>query len=272
MLNQHFNRVCDNVWCLLETSWIRRFDLSETTVTDRILLWLHENRALSSIQVAILAKTSYADEPVRGTDWEWWIGNGRHGWSRYAVQAKKLSHQENGGTRYHSLKQRAGQSLPEQFQHEVLARYARENHAVPIYAFYNYVRKTDYASYWQCKCAPYRQGKSHRDASKLGITVTPLKNVESAVSDHGQRSFEAIHEFPETVSMRCLACPKGEKMYRQVGLSVQERRLNPPEIFRKEKFSGNVVILGHKELPGELYNHDLGYYPKRIIKIETSES
>ncbi len=71
-------------------------------------------------------------ESVKGTDWEWWIGNRTHGYLRYAVQAKKLDAKTN---RYSSLNHKVGVGSKTLFQHDILEKYAHVNQAIPLYAF-----------------------------------------------------------------------------------------------------------------------------------------
>lgn len=268
--NQHFNHVCDKVWYFLQAADEYCITLRETTLTDLILLWLHEHKAsFRSMHTMIIQKISQDQEPDQGIDWEWWIGNQGRGWWRYAVQAKKLSQKKNS-IRYDSLRHVVGRSRPQQLQHEVLERYAQKNRAMPIYAFYNYVWKDDYRPYWHCK--------SCLDKSKLGITITPLKNVKWAISNRGMRTFDRLHEFPKTIPLRCLTCPNlrcptrpdGERKLGRndwgVYFDADAWHPNRPAIF------GESVELCRDSLPKKFYKGCPDDYPKIILILETNES
>lgn len=260
MLKHHLDLVCDDVWQRLENS--KRFNISqgEETCTDNLLLYLASQR-LSTINII---KTPKNKESVQGTDWEWWIGNEKTGFLRYAVQAKKLDLKTH---RYACLKQKVGKGASAQFQHKILEDYANANKAIPLYAFYNHLDTLHLPKKWNCPLP--------LDHSKLGCTVTPLNNVKNAISQIGARTFDKIHSLPETVPLRCLAvCPhlaltsvqSGKAKIQPFGLDARIYE-NPWKWLRE---IGDLQSFD--QLPCEYYNHELGYYPKRILLIETSES
>ncbi|WP_300583268.1 DUF6615 family protein, partial [uncultured Pseudoalteromonas sp.] len=86
MLDHHLNIVCDDVWNRLDNSTQFGINQGEETLTDNLLLYLASQK-LSNIKIIQTPKNK---EKVKGTDWEWWIGNRKQGYLRYAVQAKKL--------------------------------------------------------------------------------------------------------------------------------------------------------------------------------------
>lgn len=257
MLKHHLNEVCDKVWQRLESS--KRFGISqgEETITDDILLYL-ASQNLSTIKVI---QTPRSKEAIQGTDWEWWIGNSQTGFLRYAVQAKKLDLKTK---KYSSLKHKVGNGHSAEFQHNILEKYANTNNAIPLYAFYNHLDATKLPQKWNCPLP--------LDHSKFGCTVTPLKNVKKAIQTRGCRTFDKVHSFPETVPLRCLAaCPN---------LAINSAKNENSEI---KKFGINAKVyenpwgwiseLGHlnsfEQLPSQYYDHNLGYYPKRILFMET---
>lgn len=262
MLKHHLNIVCDDVWERLGNS--RKFGISqgEETLTDNLLLYL-ASQNLTTIRIIQTPKNF---EAVKDTDWEWWIGNRDQGYLRYAVQAKKLD--LNTG-RYASLNHKVGESSSAEYQHVILEKYAKANHAIPIYAFYNHLDTGAYPTTWNCP-KPF-------DLSKLGCTVTPLGNVKAAISNRGWRTFEKIHQFQETVPLRCLAeCPY---------IAFADRKTDNDKVYigrfnMEAKIYGNpwgwISEMGHlasyQQMPKEFYDHELGYYPKRILLIETVES
>jgi hypothetical protein len=256
-LKHHLNVVCDDVWERLKNSQKLGITQGEETLTDNLLFYLM-SKNLSSIKVIPTPKHK---EAVIGTDWEWWIGNSRSGYLRYAVQAKKLDLKTG---RYLSLKHKVGKGSGAQYQHKVLEDYARENQAIPLYAFYNHRDKADYSKEWNCPLPI--------DHPKLGCTVTPLKNVKTAISKRGWRTFERIHQFPETVSLRCLAeCPNIAITGDRSDTAYIQRFDTEAKVYRDPW--GWISEMSHLEsfeqMPSEFYNHELGYYPKRILLIET---
>ena len=115
MLQHHFNEVCDDVWNRLQNS--KAYGISQgEALTDNILLYL-ASQNLPNLKIIQTPKNL---EPVKGTDWEWWIGNRATGYLRYAVQAKKLDLKSG---RYSSLNHKVGSKT----QHQILEDYARVN-------------------------------------------------------------------------------------------------------------------------------------------------
>lgn len=259
MLEHHLNIVCEDIWNRLENS--KRFGINqgEETITDNLLLYLAQQN-LSSIKILQTPKNI---ESRKGTDWEWWIGNEKDGYLRYAVQAKKLDAKTG---RYSSLNHKVGKGSSAIFQHEILENYAKANKAIPLYAFYNHIDKPDYSDNWNCPLP--------LDHNKLGCTVTPLKNVLTAIKKRGHRTFDKIHEFQETVPLRCLAVCPNIAFRRQDGDVAYLPRFGEEAKVYENPF-GYLSEMGHlksfEQLPSHLYDHKLGYYPKRIMMVETDE-
>lgn len=253
------NVVCDDVWQRLGNS--KKFSISqgEETITDNLLLYLASQR-LFTIKIIQTPKNK---ERVKGTDWEWWIGNKATGFLRYAVQAKKLDLKTG---RYASLNHKVGDRVSAEFQHKILEDYANANDAIPLYAFYNHLDAAELPKKWNCPLPV--------EHSKLGCTVTPLMNVKKAISKRGWRTFEKIHSFPETVPLRCLAvCPNIAFVSAQYG-KAKIRRFGADATVYENPW-GWISEMGHlksfEQMPLQYYDHELGYYPKRILLIETSE-
>lgn len=259
MLKHHLNVVCDDVWERLENSQKLGITQGEETLTDNLLFYLM-SKNLSSIKIIPTPKPK---EAVKGTDWEWWIGNKRSGYLRYAVQAKKLDLKTG---RYLSLNHKVGKGSGAQYQHKILEDYARVNQAIPLYAFYNYLDKADYSKEWNCPLPI--------DHPKLGCTVTPLKNVKTAISKKGCRTFESIHQFPETVPLRCLAVCPNIAIVGDYSDTAYIRRFDTEAMVYRDPW-GWISEMGHlksfEQMPSEFYNRQLGYYPKRILLIETEQ-
>lgn len=260
MLKHHLNTVCDDVWERLENS--KRFGITqgEETLTDNLLLYL-ASQSLSSIRII---QTPKDKESIKGTDWEWWIGNRATGYLRYAVQAKKLDLKTG---RYSSLNHKVGKGSSAEFQHDILEWYAKANNAIPLYAFYNHIDAPNLPKNWNCPLPI--------EHSKLGCTVTPLANVKKAISNRGWRTFDRMHAFPETVPLRCLAeCPNIAFLRSRNNTVYLPRFKMEAKVY--ERPWGWISEMGHlssySQMPNEFYNHELGLYPKRILLIETGDS
>lgn len=109
---------------------------AEQTLTEHLLLEIKRAR-LPNVWVRQhppdpLNPKAILREDLTALDWEWWIGSPRRKWLRFAVQAKKLDLKSQ---RYRKLKHLVGTEA----QHELLARYAAANDAIPLYCFYNHV-------------------------------------------------------------------------------------------------------------------------------------
>ena len=109
----------------------------------------------------------------------------------------------------------------------------------------------------------------------MGCTVTPLANVKKSLAKRGWRTFERIHDFPETVPLRCLAdCPNIAFRRSQDNDQVFLPRFQMEARVYERPWSW-ISEMGHltsfSQMPSEFYNHDIGLYPKRILLIETGE-
>ncbi|MEQ4711863.1 DUF6615 family protein [Providencia alcalifaciens] len=259
MLKHHLNVVCDDVWDRIGNGKKYGISQSEETLTDNILLYLASQK-ISEIKIIQTPKNV---ESIKGTDWEWWIGNRNQGYLRYAVQAKKLDSRSN---RYASLNHKVGSGKSAMFQHEILEKYAIANQAIPLYAFYNHLEPDFYPKVWNCKL--------NFDLTKLGCTVTPLKNIKEAIKNRGWRTFEKIHSFPETVPLRCLAvCPMITALSGLNGIHNIKHFGVEAKVYKDPW--GWISEMGHlksfKQMPSTYYSHELGFYPKRILLIDNSE-
>ncbi len=259
MLHHHLNIVCDDVWNRLKDSKRLGISQGEETLTDNILLYLSQK----NIKDIRIIQTPKNIESIKGTDWEWWIGNSSTGYLRYAVQAKKLNSKTNT---YTTLNHKVGKKPHQEYQHVILEKYAKANGAIPIYAFYNHIEKDDYSKYWNCPLPI--------DIPKFGCTITTLKNVKKAISTRGCRTFEKIHKFSETIPIRCLAeCPKILAIYSGSTKDSIYKFGVEAKIYKNaiDSLSEIQFYETYEQLPEHLYNHEVGYYPKRILVIETNE-
>lgn len=257
MLHPHLEIVSSHTWETLHDARAFQISQGEETLTDNLLLNLLRQR----LPRLHLIKTPKNKEAMMGTDWEWWIGSRMRGFIRYAIQAKKLDPESH---RYQKLRHEVSTPRGIELQQSILKRYAVANSAVPLYALYNYLDLPDFKPYWNC---PHPL-----DVEQVGITVTPLANIEHAIAVRGQRSFESIHSQTDTIPLRCLAiCPH------------LRPTLSPKGVHQIAKFQFEAIIysfddiarllnLDHREIadfPADLYNPNIGIYPRRIAIIET---
>ncbi len=233
----------------------------EETITDLVLL---ELKRLSTPNIRII-QTSKPDEAHTGTDWDWWIGSDRVGWTRYAIQAKKMN-PANG--RYGSITQRTGSIM----QIDVLDKYAKRNGAIALYCFYNSVPSQSNSA-WNC-CKPY-------DEPQLACTVSPSFVVRPCITKRGTKNFDWIHSHVESVPWRCLNCTNAKKRFRQTKASSVSVDSNSdtedspelrsafyeqlPDSIRDAKEAGTLI-----GFPDDVYDHNLQSYPRRVVVLEST--
>lgn len=190
-----FEKLASYTWQRILFSEEFKISQGEETITDLNLLEI----AMSQYSGVKVIKTAKYEEKNQGTDWEWWIGNSRIGYLRYAVQAKKI---DKKFIHYKSL----GHKVESEQQIDILEKYARINRAIPLYCFYNYSDNTDLTPYWHCNL--------RLDDEQFGCTITPLKNVKQALQQRGKRTFAFLHSFVNTKPWRCLVrCPSLRQFY-----------------------------------------------------------
>lgn len=221
-------------------------------------------------------KTTKFFEAQSGIDWEWWIGDDRSGWLRFAIQAKKIG--PNG--RYDALKHHV--NLPhgrKMYQHNLLKRYAKAHGAIPLYCLFNSSINFDKNRHWHCS--------SHEEPEQLGCTLVPVKRIEEAIRKRGCRTFDYIHRDPNTFPWRCLFCPKCAGLS---ALLISSRfstgRLPrryfdlPPILARAKATDGILRPEDEADLPleessqrvNENAQSNLLIRPRRIMLIETNLS
>ena len=169
----------------------------EETITDLLMMDLY----VQGSKLAHFKQTSKPDEALWGTDFELWLGSGRLGWFRFAIQAKKLDLKSD---RYASLTQ-ANASGP---QIDLLEQFARLNRAAPLYCLYNHSEDADEFDHWHCCTGP-------TDLRELGCSVTPASNIRTAIGQWKGKNFKSIHrrkkhaalEVPSVLSEGVVSAP-----------------------------------------------------------------
>jgi len=255
-----FESIASSTWQRIRLGEAYKVSQGEETITDINLLELA--RANSSAVRVI--KTPKGKERYQGTDWEWWIGNDRLGWLRYAVQAKKVNPDTS---RYDVLEHKVGGAR----QIDILEQYAKANHAIPLYCFYNYLDHSSLSNYWHCNLS--------YQFEQFGCTVTPSKYVRRVLSQRGERKFEFLHGFDSTKPWRCLVCcPLMLQVYQT--RSVSDTSWDFENVIVHQTLPSNLSLARETELERfsleqdeflldfydpNFYDPDLGIYPKRIL-------
>jgi len=257
LLHPHLEVVANHTWRTLRDARTFQISQGEETLTDNLLLYLLRQR----LPRLHLIKTPKNKEAMMGTDWEWWIGSRKRGFIRYAIQAKKLDPETH---RYQKLRHEVQTPRGKEFQHSILKRYAAANAAVPLYAFYNYLDLPDFEPYWHCQLP--------LDIEQIGITVTPLANVEHAIAIRGHRSFENLHSQLDTIPLRCLAiCPHLRPTVSPQGAHWLAKFQSEVTLYTTDKIgpllNSEKQPLG--EFPAALYKPGIGIYPRHIAIVET---
>ena len=259
MVTQKFEKLSRTVWDNIWLSNYYRTIYGEETITDSLLLELVKQNFFN---IRIL-QTPKNIESIKGTDWEWFVGSPRFGWIRFAIQAKKLYLKHNS---YPNLNHKVGTPPHDDCQINILRTYSQANGSVPLYNFYNYYPQAEEPEHWHCS-NPF-------DPELLGWTFTTLTNVQTAINTRGYRNFDKIHQFRETLPIRCLfTCPYFRSIY-----------MNDPNIdggnnnFLGEKFTRveqlpDEFIMAREtgrleKFPEVLFKREIEMYPKRIAIIQ----
>lgn len=252
IIRHYLNIVCDSVWSLIGNGKKYSISQGEETITDNILLYL----ASRNIPGLVYAKTPKDKEKNKGTDWEWWIGDNKLGYLRYAIQAKKIQI-DSPSNRYDTLKHKVGNA----FQHDILDSYARANQAIPLYAFYNYLDQKNHPTQREWHCPhPF-------ELTKFGCTITPLDNVTKILSStiRGMRTFKNIHSFRNTVPLRCIVSHTYNAL--RIGNKTETTCLGvKAKIYRNLQGEFNILKNdGFCSIQNELYNSELKLYPSNVL-------
>lgn len=201
-------KISESTWSRLGRSWHLHARLGEETLTD--LLVLDFLPSASHCEVKIF-QTTKPQEVRQGTDLVIFVRRGTKNADIYAVQAKKLSIVK----RYDHLKQRAGQT--QQWQIDVLERYAKNQRAVPLYLLFNHVDDSYLNSdYWHC-C------QQTMDKKQFGCTLVPSWRIREAISNYGCRTLGYIHSDRAALPWRCaFDCPKNQMAWGQIREKAKE--------------------------------------------------
>ena len=190
-----FEHIARTTWEWLGQARKLNLSFSEETVTDIAALQI---AGAASNQVRI-SKATRQQEKLYGIDWMWFIGNPRQGYSRYAVQAKKITLDSSANFSYR-LRRRVSRIPGSEFQIERLGTFARRARAIPLYCFYNNVKSTLATRYWHCRVYPHQPD----DIRQMGCTVVPLHAVQVVHKPHHRKNFSVVHQGGSSIPWRCL--------------------------------------------------------------------
>ena len=183
-----FNKLAITTWDVIGNAFEHRISYGEDAITSTNLLAL-KNASFPNLAIA----DTRPEESTKGCDFEFWIGDYRNGWFRYAIQAKKISVRSG---RYDSLNHSVG-STP---QIDILENYARANRAIPLYCLFNY---TPSAFITKSPCPKFVNIKEY------GCSVTPSSIARLSIATRGARNFNWFHSRGETLPWSCLVrCPQ----------------------------------------------------------------
>jgi hypothetical protein len=235
----------------------------ESAITDTLLLEI----ARASLPSMKILKTSQAEECSKGTDWEWWVGSRRHGWLRYAIQAKKIFFPRDT---YQMLGHKVGSRL----QVDVLLDYATANQAVALYCLYNATDAPDVDRYWHCTLKFERK--------QLGCTLAPAETIKRCLSMRGKRTFKGVHSDLRVLPWRCIVkCPAILDAY-------SRRSSNASKKVRLPFLNENELATIHPSLPTglegametgrvdkldeEFFRGNPEYFPRYLAIIDVTEN
>lgn len=186
---------CDLFQTLAAATWHRvgngyrlRVRQGEEGISD----WLLLDIAGAGLKDVEVAKTAKDLEPTQGTDWEWWIGNHKAGWLRYAVQAKAV---DVPSGRYDTLAHKVS-GTP---QIDILETWARRTRSIPIYCLYSHVLGSPARS-------PHLPALPVWALEQFGCSITPARHVRTALGIRGARSFSWFYQRGYLFPWRCLVC------------------------------------------------------------------
>ena len=192
-----FEDIARTTWDWMGQARQLKLSFSEETVTDIAALQI-AGTALSDVKVS---KSTGQQERRLGIDWMWFIGNRRQGYTRYAIQAKKIT---LGPTKFsYRLRHRVSRIPGSEFQIQRLEQFATRAHAIPLYCFYNNVDSALATRYWHCQVCPNLPD----DIRQMGCTVVPLDAIQTVHKPHHPKDFSAVHRDTRSMPWRCIFHP-----------------------------------------------------------------
>lgn len=258
-LLEHLSR---QTWDRIEDGYRLGIRQGETALTDTLLLEIARAR-LPSMRII---KTAHAAERSQGTDWEWWVGSRRHGWIRYAIQAKKISFP-------HDTYQMLGHKVGSRLQVDLLLDYARANQSVALYCLYNATDEPDVDHYWHCRLDFERE--------QMGCTIAPAETIKKCLSKRGERTFKGVHGDHRVLPLRCIVkCPDILRAY-SVRSSSASQKIRLPFLAEDEFATIHPSLPSGLEiametgmadkLDAEFFRGNPEYFPRYLAIIDVTE-
>lgn len=242
---------------LASTTWrtILRANRNHVSFGEDAITSINLNAFASLRDGAVVIEDARVDEAHKGCDFEMWIGNDRKGWSRYAVQAKKITARSG---RY----ERLNHAVRGRSQIQILNDYAKRVRAAPLYCFYNFA---PHVMNWNCTLP--------RDEPQLGCMVTPALVVEQALRLRGCRHFGWMHIQPETIPWRCLLTCSRNHQHKYNAYAPS--RWPNPETHLHRRLPQELALLRDQRRQVEpvelepIYREDERLYPRWIVVLDT---
>lgn len=244
-----FENLAFTTWDAIEAAFDYRIMFGEDAITSVNLLAL-KNASFSEIVIA----DTRVQERLKGCDFEFWIGNYSAGWTRYAIQAKKIN---VSSERYDSLNHTVGGRA----QIDILGIYANTNNAVPLYCLYNYSKS---------KIMPSTACPKFKNIKEFGCSITPLETARHALGTRGARNFNWFHTRKETLPWSCLVrCPDLMKHWpvKVLGMEYESarHRILPRELSEMFDSQGENNSL----IDTEIFSGETEYRPRWVGVINT---
>lgn len=248
---QLFEQLAEHTWRTMDRTYRNGIVFGEDAITSILL-----DRICDESPYGIVIEDTRPKESMNGCDFELWVGNSFLGWSRYAIQAKKLNIRTQ---RYGSLNHMSG-GTP---QIDILEKYAKANGAFPLYCLYNW---SDSVSTSHCS--------SPTNVEQFGCSVTPSRVIREALAIRGAKSFSKIHAKFQTLPWRCLVCcPQLTNPSKYAPRSGWETRIN----YHYEELPDSLIKLMERGAPAYfsesdgLFDRRIELLPRYIAVVEISQ-
>jgi len=244
-----FEKLAFTTWQAIENAFEHNISYGEDAITSINLLAL-KNASFPNLAIA----DTRPSESTKGCDFEFWIGNYKSGWYRYAIQAKKIS---VSSERYHSLNHKVG-GVP---QTDILEIYAKANKAIPLYCLFNFSKSTK-KSLTACP--------NFKDIMEFGCSITPLSTTKIALKTRGARNFNWFHARKETLPWSCLVrCPQLHSHWSQnvLGMKYENARHKElPDILARMLHQPDEPI---QFIDTNIFSRETEYRPRWVGVVDT---
>ena len=191
--------VAQRTWNTLAHAQALRARLGEETLTDLLMLDMLPHRRVKSFW--LWSTTKHAEAQI-GADLLVVVRHPTGLWSRLALQAKKLYPNNN----YRTLN--SGQKCKAQFKK--LERFARQQHALPVYLLYNHTGAAQKSLHWHCQ--------KQFVVEQLGCTLVPSWHIRRVMQRWSARTFDSANSISQSIPWCCaFNCRHGANTLAQMG-------------------------------------------------------